>query len=182
MPLRVFPVADPPGATFTDDWMAPRTNPDGTTRSHKGNDLFAPDGTPVLAPDDGNVRYATDPIGGQSFYLKADDGTTYYGTHLSAYEGGARRVGAGETIAYVGHGGNAAGTPPHLHFEVHPGGGAAIDPFPELQAAQRQPASKGGSPSTLRGLLVVFGVLGAGGYLYLRAHPGALRRLKGAFT
>lgn len=181
MPLRVFPVATPPGATYSDDWMAPRSNPDGTTRSHKGNDLFAPDGTPVLAPDDGTIRYTTDPIGGPSFYLKADDGVTYYGTHLSAYEGDARRVTAGEVIAYVGHGGNAAATPSHLHFEVHPGGGAAVDPFSQLQAAVQQ-AAPGGGASSLRPWLVVLGAVGVGSYLYLRANPGALRRLKGAFA
>ncbi len=177
MPLRVFPVATPPGAHYTDDWGAARTN----GRSHQGNDLFAPDGTPVLAPDDGTIRFATDPIGGPSFYLHADDGTTYYGTHLSAYEGSARRVRAGETIAYVGHGGNAATTPSHLHFEVHPAGGAAVDPFPFLQRAQRQPAAVTSSSSSGLGWLIALGLLGAGGY-YLYTTPTALRAVKQAFA
>jgi murein DD-endopeptidase MepM/ murein hydrolase activator NlpD len=171
VPLRVFPVATPPGATYSDDFHAPRADPNGTVRQHLGNDLFAPDGTPVLAPDDGAIRYTVDPIGGPSFYLKADDGTTYYGTHLSAYEGDARRVSAGEVVAYVGHGGNAANTPSHLHFEVHPPGAGAVDPFPFLNQAARQPAPSGGgggAGGSVLPLLAALGLFGAAGYLYAR--------------
>jgi murein DD-endopeptidase MepM/ murein hydrolase activator NlpD len=180
MPLRVFPVATPPGAHYSDDWLAPRSNPDGTTRSHLGNDLFADDGTPVLAPDDGALRFAVDPIGGPSFYLKADDGTTYYGTHLSAYEGSARRVAAGDVIAYVGHGGNAANTPSHLHFEVHPGGGSAVDPFPFLQAAERRAAPSSPTSSSRSGVLAglaAVALVGAAAYATLR--PRQTSRLVG---
>jgi murein DD-endopeptidase MepM/ murein hydrolase activator NlpD len=157
--LRVFPVAAVPGLHYWNDFGEPRNG----GRTHQGNDLFAPDGTPVFAVDDGAVRFAVDPIGGPSFYLKAQDGTTYYGTHLSAYEGGARSVRAGDVIAYVGHGGNAAGTPPHLHFEVHPGGGAAVNPYPLLASAERRPppSSSGGglmkSPAIAVALAMVVG-------------------------
>ena len=179
MPLRVFPVATPPGAHYADDFAAPRQRPDGTTASHQGNDLFAPDGTPVLAPDDGSVRFTVDPIGGPSFYLKADDGTTYYGTHLSGYEGQARRVAAGEVIAYVGHGGNAATTPSHLHFEVHPAGGPAVDPFPYLGAAARLSAPSGtaGAPETAQKAAILLGLGLVVGALYLHDKPTAGRHI-----
>src|SRR5690242_16762159 len=127
MPLRVFPVED--GARYTDNWMAGRT--------HYGNDLFAPEGTPLLAVDDGVVRYGTDPLGGNVANLYATDGTRYYYAHQYAFAHGAspgtsRSVRAGEILGYVGTTGNAQGTPSHVHFEIHPGNGEAIDPFPYL--------------------------------------------------
>jgi murein DD-endopeptidase MepM/ murein hydrolase activator NlpD len=124
--IRVFPVAAEGQPTFTDDFGAAR--PAG--RKHQGNDIFAAEGTPVVAVDDGALRFAEDPIGGHAFYLRAGDGTVYYGAHLTAYEGqGPRSAAAGEVIGYVGHTGNAATTAPHLHFEVHPAGGVAVDPY-----------------------------------------------------
>ena len=162
MAIRVFPVASARGVHFSDDFGVPRPG----DRTHAGIDIFAPRGTPVLAVDSGTVRYAIDPIGGLSFYLRAADGTTYYGTHLSGVEGGARSVRAGDVIAYVGNDGNAAGTPPHLHFEAHPQGGRAINPFAELSAAPRRVAPMISS-SLLRGAALVGG-LGAAWWWYTR--------------
>lgn len=108
--------------------------------SHRGTDIFAPLGTALIAVDDGNARAATDPKGGSVVYLRADDGTVYYYAHLSSYTGAfPRRVVAGEEIGAVGTSGNAQGKDPHLHFEVHPNGGDAIDPFPLLAALSGQP-------------------------------------------
>jgi len=119
-----------PGSTFVDTWGAPRSG----GRSHQGVDMMAPHGTPIYAPASGNVSYMTVSIGGLSFYVYGDNGDTYFGTHLQGYAGGNRHVAAGELIGYVGSTGNANGTP-HLHFEIHPGGGAPVNPTPAVDAA-----------------------------------------------
>lgn len=126
--LRVFPVAATGRPSFGDAFG-----------SHRGTDIFAPKGTPVLAVDDGLIRAANDPKGGQVTYLRCADGAVYYYAHLDQYVGTyPRAVVAGEVIGTVGTTGNAQGTTPHLHFEVHPKGDHdTVNPFPLLQAAQR---------------------------------------------
>ena len=165
MPLRVFPVADVPDLSFSNDFGDPRSG----GRGHAGNDLFAPEGTIVLAPDDGVVSFRDESLGGRSFYVRADDGVVYFGTHLSGWEGPERRVQAGEVIGYVGHGGNAAGTPDHLHFEVHPPGQGAINPYPLLLRAERRGVAasspdRGGS--RVLPWILILGALGGVGYAY----------------
>ena len=113
------------------NWQAPR--PGG--RQHQGNDIFAPTGTAVVAPVAGVVRHVKGNTAGNAFYLAGDDGTTYYGAHLSSYVASPGRVGAGNVIGRVGATGNADGHDPHLHFEVHPNGGAAVDPWPLVSRA-----------------------------------------------
>lgn len=137
MPLRVFPVAaSKPRPTFSDDYGKPRSG----GRQHAGTDIFAPLGTDVLAVDSGTMRHGTSKLGGLVAHLMADDGTYYYYGHLDEQLGESpRRVEAGEPIGRVGATGNAAGLPPHLHFEVHPQNGDPINPFPLL--AQLEPKS-----------------------------------------
>ena len=119
-----------PGARFINDWGFARSG----KRWHEGNDLMAPGGTPVLAPTAGNVVYVTGALAGLEFKLTADDGTLFLGSHLSA-AGASGRVAAGDVIGYVGDSGNARGGPTHLHFEIHPNGGAAVNPYPTVSAA-----------------------------------------------
>jgi murein DD-endopeptidase MepM/ murein hydrolase activator NlpD len=114
---------------FTDTWGAARSG----GRTHKGTDMMAAHGTPTVAPVSGRVEHRTSSLGGMSWWVYGDDGNTYYGTHLSAYENvGAGHVERGTVIGYVGSSGNASASAPHLHFEFHPGGGAAINPYPRL--------------------------------------------------
>jgi murein DD-endopeptidase MepM/ murein hydrolase activator NlpD len=125
----VCPVQGP--VSFTDTFGSPR----GGGRTHKGNDMFSPGGTPVVAVTAGSVFFQGDPLGGLAAYVSGG-GNTYYYAHLSDYVGGGRSVSAGELIGHVGNTGDAAGGPTHLHFEIRPGGpnGLAIDPYPTLAA------------------------------------------------
>ena len=122
----VCPLAD---AWYSNDWGFPR--PGG--RTHEGNDLFAPYGAPVFAPASGSVEYIDGSLGGLQFWLTAYDGTLYIGTHLSAF-GESTTVLAGDVVGYIGDTGNAKGLSPHLHFEIHPPGMNAVNPYPTLQA------------------------------------------------
>jgi murein DD-endopeptidase MepM/ murein hydrolase activator NlpD len=121
--IMICPVAGP--NHFTDTWGAARSG----GRSHKGVDMLAARGTPTVAPFGGRVVHRGSSLGGLSWYVYADNGNMYYGTHLQGYANvGLPHVEAGTVIGYVGDTGNARGTP-HLHFEVHPGGGAAVNPY-----------------------------------------------------
>jgi hypothetical protein len=139
MAASLCPVAGP--VSFTNTWGAPRSG----GRTHQGVDIFAPEGTPVVAVAPGTVEHYHNSLGGLSYRLTADDGTYYYGTHLSGYENvGAGHVQAGTVIGYVGRTGNAASTPAHLHWEIHPAGRGtpAVDPTPtadRLCAANKEP-------------------------------------------
>ena len=126
----VCPVQGP--RAFTNDYGQPRSG----GRRHQGNDIMSPRGTPVVASVSGTVRGHNSSLGGISYYLRGDDGNTYFGTHLDRLSGASGRVSAGTVIGYVGNSGNARGSSPHLHFEIHPGGGAATtSPYPALSAA-----------------------------------------------
>jgi murein DD-endopeptidase MepM/ murein hydrolase activator NlpD len=101
---------------------------------HKGVDLMAVAGTPNVAVVSGNVQFKEGGTSGLGARLYGDDGTLYYYFHLSAYEGGERHVSQGEVIGYVGNTGDARYTAPHTHFEIHPGGGDAVNPYPSVAA------------------------------------------------
>lgn len=111
------------------DWGFPRSG----GRFHEGNDLFATRGTPAVAVVGGKVAQTVGVIGGKQVKLTGDDGVAYYYTHLDQF-GAAGRVSAGQVIGYVGNSGNAAGSATHVHFEVHPGGGPAVNPFSRVDA------------------------------------------------
>jgi hypothetical protein len=158
----IFPVVGK--VQYIDDFGAPR--PGGV---HQGNDLMAVKKSPAVAAEAGKVKYwTTSRAAGCMLYLYGESGTTYLYIHLNndltmrndnrgkcvsgtAYtvRNGAK-VAAGQQIAYVGDSGDANGGNPHLHFEVHPGGGKAVSPSPYLQKAYRLLfAAKTGTPFSL---------------------------------
>ncbi|MGH8975324.1 MAG: murein hydrolase activator EnvC family protein [Acidimicrobiia bacterium] len=115
---------------FTDSWGDPR----GGGRRHKGTDLMNPFGTPNVAVVSGQIARHRSGAGGLAIYLYGDDGHTYYYAHLSEVVGSDRRVAQGEVVAKTGNSGNARGGAPHTHFEIHPGGGEAVNPYPSMKA------------------------------------------------
>ncbi|MGI8886789.1 MAG: M23 family metallopeptidase [Gaiellaceae bacterium] len=171
VPRLVFPLVAK--TELWDNYGDPRG-----THSHAGIDMENPWRAPVVAVEAGRVSYAESGLGGCMLYLYGRSGTMYMYIHLNndltarndnrggcvkdvtfAVPNGAK-VSAGEQVAWNGDSGDASGNP-HLHFEVHPGGGADTNPFPHLKRASRPLFSaKLGSPFSLglRGKLV-----GAGG-------------------
>lgn len=121
----VCPVAGP--RAFADTWGAARSG----GRSHEGVDMMSPGGTPLVAVEAGSANFSTNRLGGNAIWLTGASGTKYYYAHLSAWEGSSRSVSQGEVIGYVGATGNT--TANHLHFEVHPGGGRAVNPYPYVR-------------------------------------------------
>jgi murein DD-endopeptidase MepM/ murein hydrolase activator NlpD len=125
----VCPVDGP--VTFFDDWGQPRDN----WRVHEGTDIFAAHGTPNVAVASGVVKQRVGGLGGNAVWLEADHGVHYYYAHLDRFEGAfdgperSRRVEQGDVIGYTGNTGNASGGPAHTHFEIHPDGGGAMNPY-----------------------------------------------------
>ena len=117
--------------SYIDSWGFARSG----GRSHKGADVMAPPDNEVYAFTHGTVSVKTNRLGGVVLYLNGDDGNRYYYAHLARYApgiGSGTRVEAGQLIAYNGNSGNARGGATHVHFEVHPGGGGATNPYPWL--------------------------------------------------
>lgn len=115
------------GYSFSDTWGAARSG----GRSHRGTDIWADYGTPVVATVDGEaVNYGWDWAGGNGVFLLGDDGNRYFYAHLDDF-GTLGRVNQGDVVGYVGDTGNASGTP-HLHFEIHPNGSGWINPYSTL--------------------------------------------------
>jgi len=124
-----------PGRTsFIDSWGFPRSG----GRTHKGTDMMAAYGEPVYAVQNGRVRLSTSSLGGKSVYLYADTGFRYYYAHLSGWNvSNGATVGQGQTIGFNGDTGNAQAGAPHVHFEIHPPGMGAVNPYPTLIGACR---------------------------------------------
>lgn len=122
----------PGRSSFIDSWGFPRSG----GRSHRGVDMFAARGEPMYAVQAGTARASSNRLGGITVHLRADTGHNYYYAHLdSTAFSGSKRVAQGEVVGYNGDTGNARGTSPHLHFEIRPGGGAAVNPYPTVRAA-----------------------------------------------
>ncbi|MEV6199210.1 M23 family metallopeptidase [Streptomyces sp. NPDC051771] len=106
---------------------------------HTGIDFPVQYGTPVMAATDGTVRTQWNPAYGNMAIVTAADGTETWYCHLSSTKIRWGQVKAGDVIAYSGNSGNSTG--PHLHFEVRPGGGSAIDPLTWLRNKGLDPTS-----------------------------------------
>ena len=117
--------------SFTDTWGAPR----GGGRSHKGTDIFGAMGGSVFAITSGTIEWTrSGASAGLWLSLRGDDGDRYWYMHLSGFAASAgQRVAAGQVIARNGNSGNARGGSPHIHFEHHPGGGRAVNPYSLLR-------------------------------------------------
>lgn len=124
--LQACPVGQP--HSFTNDFGAPRSG----GRTHQGIDLIAPYGTPIYAAQSGSFSPNYNSLGGIGGIVTAGNGDYTYYTHMSSLSGASGSVSAGTVIGYVGTSGNASGGPPHLHFEYHPGGGGAVNPYQML--------------------------------------------------
>ncbi len=138
-PTIAMPVQDVSTTQITNTWHAPR----GTDRLHEGQDIFAPRGTPVLSATEGYImNIGENNLGGQTVSVIGAGGRTYYYAHLDSY---APHIVEGvyvtrqTLLGYVGTTGNAAFTPPHLHFGVYAPGGA-MNPLPLL--SDRPPRAK----------------------------------------
>ena len=123
-PFYHCPVGEP--RSYVDDFGAPRVG-----HTHQGNDIFAGTGTPIHAPFDGVAEEGYDGLGGIVVHVYASANADYvYNAHLVKHAGvDGQHVKRGAIIGFVGNTGNAAGTPPHDHFEYHPGGGSAVSPY-----------------------------------------------------
>lgn len=131
--IAVFPVQ--PACYFIDTWQESR----GATRLHEGVDIIANRGTPLLAVSDGVITRtydaATSALSGNGLRLTAADGTYFFYAHLDSIAPGivaGTAVKAGQVIGFVGSTGNT--NTDHLHFEVHPKGGAPVNPYPIVKA------------------------------------------------
>lgn len=147
----VFPVVGQ--VQYTNDFGAPRS-----IGPHQGNDIMAPRRALAVATEDGKVKFWThSATAGCMLYLYGKSGTTYLYIHLNndltdhndnrgkcvagtSYAPGLKdgaKVQAGQLLGFVGDSGDANGIATHLHFEVHPHDGNAVNPYPYLNRAYR---------------------------------------------
>ena len=131
--ISVFPVQGP--CNYENTWHAPR----GTDRKHLGVDIIAKEGNLLYAVADGTITklytVGTDKLAGNGVRLTMADGTYFFYGHMQKVADGmtiGTKVKAGQVVGYLGKTG--ATNTPHLHIEVHPLGGAAIDPTPVMSA------------------------------------------------
>ena len=131
--IDVFPVQGRCG--YADTWHAPRSG----GRVHLGVDIIAARGNLVYAAAEGTITkvYYDRPgsLSGNGVRLTTDDGTYFFYAHFDTIAEGISpgvRVQAGQVVGTIGATGNTS--TPHLHFEIHPGGGTAVNPYPIVKA------------------------------------------------
>ena len=114
---------------FADTWGAPRSG----GRQHQGVDMMAASGTTLVAVVSGSVNFKQTPLGGNSIWLTRQ-------RRQSLLLRPPERVRGFQPLGVAGRGDRlrrhrpATRYTPHLHFEVHPGGGVAVDPYPYVRA------------------------------------------------
>ena len=156
-----FPVAGM--ADYRDDWWEARFGP--PFHLHQGTDIFGARGTPVRAPYAGVVRFEDGGLGGKGAYVTQPDGTFYYMAHLDGFAknlSNGKAVKQGDVIGYLGDSGNALGGTPHVHFEIHPRGGAAVNPKPILDQWLNEAINNAGALLAANSVGVSRAVTGAG--------------------
>ena len=158
-----FPVAGM--ADWSDDFLEPRYTP--TFHLHQGNDIFAARGTPVRAPFAGVVRFAREDAGGNAAYVTVPGGTYYYMAHMDSFStkiASGATVKQGDVLGFTGDTGDATPGATHVHFEIHPNGGPAVDPKSYLDswvadaitgAGTLLVANNAGAPRALTGASVL---------------------------
>ena len=145
---RVYPPFIIAGeSSWVDTWHAPRYGPaPGQIRQHEGQDVFCDYGDPILAPETGTVSFSDGGLGGITARVHKADGSYWYLTHLSDLNteqfSPGDSIQAGQVLGYCGNSGNAATTPPHVHFGWYQASGAAKNPMRSLvgwlKAAERR--------------------------------------------
>lgn len=121
---------------FANTWGAPRSG----GRRHKGTDVMAACGAPVVAVANGAISsLRSGGLGGIALFMRANNGDVFYYAHLRGYAPGIQTgttVSAGQKIATNGNSGNARGGPCHVHFEWRKDGGAPVSSYPLLASAR----------------------------------------------
>lgn len=128
-----FPAAGP--HAFSNDWHAPRTG-----HLHQGCDIMASMGTPAVACVNGTITVVTEGGNAGKYLRLTMDGSSTFFYYMHMRDIGVsvgQKVKAGDLVGHVGDTGNARGGPAHIHFEVHPGGGSPVNPYPLLKQFDR---------------------------------------------
>lgn len=135
----LVPVKGVIASKMVDTWGAPRSG----GRKHRGIDIFAPRGTPVVSTTDGVVvRKGKSAMGGYFVTILGPGSYYHYYAHLQKPSELRpwRGIGAGALVGFVGNTGNARTTPPHLHYGVYNFAGRPINPYPLLVTGSRMGA------------------------------------------
>ena len=144
----LMPVVGVRTSDISDSWGNPR---DGGRRKHRGIDIFAPKGTPIVAVTDGILSYIGEqPKGGLCLWLTTEAGTSFYYAHLDRWAPGlyeGMEVRTGDLLGYVGNTGNARTTPPHLHFGINQDD-EMVNPYPVLTKASYARTARVGTESS----------------------------------
>ncbi len=139
IPNVVFPIVGDYEDPLINSWGYPRAPGTIDAHWHEGIDIFAPNGTPLVAAEAGEITdigFGT--LGGLKIWIMGESGTRWYYAHLDSFNPDlivGDFVTAGDLIGYVGASGNAVGTPPHLHLQIHPDSGRPVNPYPYLMEA-----------------------------------------------